>query len=105
VYGQLPFGVNVKIIIKDMFKDDYTTRIAGEKLRKMIGKTTEKMILDFSNIKIASASFFDEGIAKLGEENWDSNKVNALLVFENLFKRDKELLKSVCENRNIKIEF
>ncbi|MBP9681189.1 MAG: STAS-like domain-containing protein [Bacteriovorax sp.] len=94
----------MKIIIKDMFKDDYTTRIAGEKLRKMIEKTTEKIILDFSNIKIASASFFDEGIAKLGEENWDSNKVNALLVFENLFKRDKELLISVCENRNIKIE-
>lgn len=93
----------MKIIIRDKFKDDYTTRVAGEKLRKMIASTTEKIILDFSNVKIASASFFDEGIAKLSEENWDSNKVNAFLVFENLFKRDKELLISVCENRNIKI--
>lgn len=92
------------IVIKDKFKDDYTTRVAGEKLRKMIENTTEKIILDFSNMKIASASFFDEGIAKLSEKNWDSNKVNAFLIFENLFKRDKELLISVCQNRNIKIE-
>ena len=94
----------MKIIIKDKFEDDYTTRVAGEKLRKMISNTTEKIVLDFSNVKVASASFFDEGIAKLSEENWDSNKVNAFLIFENLFKRDKELLISVCEDRSIKIE-
>ena len=94
----------MKIIIKDKFEDDYTTRVASEKLRKMITNTTEKIVLDFSNVKVASASFFDEGIAKLSEESWDSNKVNAFLIFENLFKRDKELLISVCENRSIKIE-
>jgi hypothetical protein len=104
VYGQFSFGVNVRIIIKDKFKDDYTTRVAGEKLRKIIISAGEKIILDFSDVKIASASFFDEGIAKLSEENWDSKKVRAFLVFENLFKKDKELLISVCENRNITIE-
>lgn len=105
VHGQYSIGVILKIIIEDEFKDDYTTRIAGEKLRKMIVTAQGKVELDFSNLKIASASFFDEGIAKLSEENWDSQKINENLVFKNLFRRDRELLESVCHIRKIKIDF
>ena len=93
----------MKIVIGEDFKNDFTTREAGEKLRKMIIQANEKVDLDFINIKVASASFFDEGIAKLGEEGWSSEKIKEMVVFENIFSRDMELLKSVCSGRNIKI--
>lgn len=93
----------MKIVIGEDFKNDFTTREAGEKLRKMIIQANEKVDLDFINIKVASASFFDEGIAKLSEEGWSSEKIKEMVVFENIFSRDMELLKSVCSGRNIKI--
>lgn len=93
----------MKIIIGKDFKDDYTTREAGEKLRKIIVQANEKMELDFTDIKVASASFFDEGIAKLALEGWSSEKIQEMISFENIFNRDMELLKSVCLGRNIKI--
>ena len=73
------------IFIRETFKNDYTTRDAGEKLRHMILLSKKKIMLDFSDIKIASASFFDEGIAKLSLEGWDSKKLNDQLEFKNLF--------------------
>lgn len=103
VYGQYSFGEKMKIIIGEEFKNDFTTREAGEKLRKIIITSNEKLELDFINVKIASASFFDEGIAKLAEEGWSSERVKTMLAFENIFSRDLELLKSVCLGRNIKI--
>jgi len=93
----------MKIIIGQDFKNDYTTREAGEKLRKIIVQANEKIELDFTNIKVASASFFDEGIAKLVQEGWSSEKIKEMISFENIFNRDMELLKSVCLGRNIKI--
>lgn len=93
----------MKIVIESEFKDDFTTRVAGERLRKMIIQSTDKVVLDFINVKIASASFFDEGIAKLGNDGWSSKKIKETISFENIFKKDLELLKSVCLGRNIEI--
>lgn len=93
----------MKIIICEDFKNDFTTREAGEKLRKLIVQADEKVELDFINIKIASASFFDEGIAKLVLEGWSSEKVKEMISFKNIFSRDLELLKSVCTGRDLKI--
>jgi hypothetical protein len=93
----------MKIVIGNEFKNDFTTRVAGERLRKMIVQSTDKVVLDFVNVKIASASFFDEGIAKLGEEGWNSKKIKETVSFENIFKKDMELLRSVCLGRNIEI--
>lgn len=91
----------MKILIKDEFKNDFTTRIAGEKLRKMILAAKGKVTLDFEGVKIASASFFDEGIAKLGLEGWDSEKVKQSITFKNMFNKDLELLKSVSKTRGL----
>ena len=91
----------MKILIKEEFQDDFTTRIAGERLRKKILSVQEKIILDFEGLKIASASFFDEGIAKLSEEGWNSDDVENKVHFLNLFKKDQELLRIVCKDRGI----
>ncbi len=93
----------MKIIIREEFKNDYTTRVAGERLRNIILTNDEKIILDFSELKIASASFFDEGIAKLSLEGWSTDMLNDRLSVENIFRKDMELLKSVCLERGLKI--
>lgn len=91
-------------MIKNEFKDDYTTRSAGERLRNQIISANTKITIDFEGIKVASASFFDEGIAKLGLEGWDAKRIQDSIDFKNMFKRDKELLISVCEIRNLTLK-
>lgn len=91
------------VIIKEKFQDDFTTRIAGEKLRQMILDSNSGVVLDFEGVKIASAAFFDEGIAKLSLEGWDSKRLKEKVTFLNMFKRDYELLISVCSVRGINL--
>ena len=91
----------MNIVIGKKFATDHTTRVAGEKLRHMIISCKENIILDFKNTKIASASFFDEGIAKLALHEWTTGMIKERIKFINLFKMDEMLLKEVCESRNI----
>jgi hypothetical protein len=91
----------MKIEIKNMFPDDHITRIAGEKLRNMILSCDEIVELDFSNVKIASASFFDEGIAKLALEGWSVIDFKNRIKITNIFSKDKMLLKNSCKIRGI----
>ena len=60
----------MRINIKKEFSSDHTTRQAGERLRAMIVGAKNRVTLDFDGLKIASASFFDEGIGKLKQEGW-----------------------------------
>lgn len=95
----------MKIVIKNEFADDYTTREAGEKLRKkIIQNQVWPLELDFSDIKIASASFFDESIAKLSLEGFTTEMVNKKLHFLNLHKLDAQLLIQVCSGREINLK-
>lgn len=103
VHGQYSTGIKMKILIREEFKNDYTTRVAGEKLRKIILTTNEVITLDFEDIKVASASFFDEGIAKLALEGWTIDMLNEKIKFINIFRKDMELLKSVCTERGLKL--
>ncbi len=88
------------IKISERFKDDYITREAGEELRELIYSSEGDVEIDFSDLKIASASFFDEGIAKLDKDKILSKKVS----IKNLFRKDFELLINVCKSRNLSIE-
>lgn len=94
----------MKIMIKEIFKDDYISREAGEKLRNFIlenyGKK-QKTILDFSNISIASTSFFDEGLAKLKLDGWETNTYLDFVEIKNLSPLDTELLNKVLKYRGI----
>src|SRR3989338_955837 len=104
VHGKTFCGEKMmRIMIQEKFSGDYITREAGEKLRKMICKAAPPIVLDFKALKVASSSFFDEGIAKLGLEGFDAKWVNENITFLNLHKLDAALLKQVCLARGIKL--
>lgn len=93
----------MKILIKEKFSKDYISREAGERLRMLILSEEGPHELDFSGLKIASISFFDESIAKLAEVGWTSDTIKESLVFKNLYKFDEKLLKQVCIARGLEI--
>lgn len=92
------------INIKKEFAGDWISREAGERLRKMIvermGKN-KKLEIDFSNVVIASTSFFDEGIAKLSEEGWTKEDLHSHIRFKNLHYKDRAVLDELCKNRGV----
>lgn len=92
------------IDIKKEFMGDWISRVAGERLRKMIIEATQKnktVEIDFSNKMIASTSFFDEGIAKLVDEGWTRKDLDARVHFKNFHARDKMILDELCKNRKL----
>ena len=91
-----------KIIISKIFKDDYITRAAGERLRVMIEQADrDNCMIDlvFTAIKVGSTSFFDEGIAKLKDLGWDRNRLEKHVRFVGLSKSDQKILDAVCSLR------
>lgn len=93
-----------KIIIKNEFKDDYISRAAGEKLRLMIEdcvSQNKSIELDFTDVTIASTSFFDEGIAKLALNGWDSKRLHQFIKFKNLNPRDFKVMDKMCQYRDL----
>lgn len=93
----------MKILIKNKYKKDFKTREAGERLRNEIIsslKSGEKVLIDFEEVMVASISFFDEGFAKL---NLTTNEIE-MITIKNIFRRDLEVLKTVCQDRKFKIE-
>lgn len=92
----------ILISIKNDFKDDHITRVAGEKLRSTILKAAaenERVEIDFSDIIIASTSFFDEGLAKLFELGWTKEMFESRIVIKNINKRDLKMFRKICKNR------
>lgn len=100
-------GGEVKqIIIKHEFPQDYITRVAGERLRNTIlesRKMGEPIEIDFSGLKIASTSFFDEAIAKLADEGWDEKSFSEFIKIKGIHRLDLKVLKQVCEYRGLVI--
>jgi len=97
----------MKLVIKEIFKNDYISRVAGEKLRHMIldlWNKNEKVVLDFSGLMVASTSFFDEGVAKMAQEKINPVFLKTHLSFENLYPRDKELLEKMCQIRGSQLK-
>lgn len=97
----------MKIRIKDDFKDDFVTREAGERLRERILHALaadRKVELDFNGCVIASTSFFDEGIAKLVEEEVPLHRITAGLIVTHIHPRDRELLDALCQRRGFVLE-
>jgi hypothetical protein len=97
----------MNIVIRDVFKDDYISRQAGEKLRFMIIdsiKKKNKLILDFSELIVASTSFFDEGFAKLCDEKIDVQEFMDYIVLKDLNKNDFKVLKQVSDYRGFQLE-
>ena len=92
------------LVIKDIFKQDYITREAGEELRTLILENynnKQETTLDFSDIIIASTSFFDEGIAKLALEGWDKKTYNKFIIIKDINRMDMEVLNKMLKYRKL----
>lgn len=92
----------MKINIKSDFKEDYISRGAGETLRHKIAnaiRRKEKLEIDFSEVVVASISFFDEAFAKLAGDGFYRSVFNQLIKLKNLHPRDLELFESLCKKR------
>ena len=89
------------IKIKESFSSDYISRKAGEVLRNHILaaiKGGTELVLDFEGIIIASTSFFDEGIAKLGSET-TPEVFKKFITIKNMNKNDQKVLDQVSSFR------
>lgn len=96
--------MNKTIIIKNDFKDDYITRESGEKLRLIILENHKKNIIteiDFSDVIIASTSFFDESIAKLALEKWTKEQLDTFVILKDINPLDLNVLNKIRAFRNI----
>ena len=90
------------INIREEFGQDYTTREAGERLRLLILDAFGRdavVEIDFSGVKVASASFFDEAFAKLALEGWNREDFYRRLSYIHLHHMDEKLLEQVCKVR------
>jgi hypothetical protein len=95
------------ILIKNIFKEDYISRQAGEKLRLMIVDAIlkkTKLVLDFNELIIASTSFFDEGFAKLVDEKINLSDFFEYIVLKDLNKNDEKVLRQVSNYRGFVLE-
>jgi hypothetical protein len=98
----------MKIIIHDLFQNDFKTRMAGEKLRNMIidgVKQSDKIEIDFHSMTIASISFIDEAFIKLFTvEKIDDYALEKIKLF-NMNQFDYVLLKKMLKHEGISFEF
>jgi hypothetical protein len=90
-----------RIIIDQHFKTSRVTRADGAKLRSLIEERwsdSEPLILDFSGLRIASASFFDESVGALAE-TYPLELLTQRLRMENMDPADRKLLNQIVLSR------
>ena len=91
----------MKIVLEEKYQKRTITREDGEKINKLINELwgkEDKIIIDFSNILIASVSFLDEAFGKLAFE-YPKDVLKEKLVFENLEEYDRALLNDIILSR------
>jgi len=89
------------IIIAQHFQLSRVTRADGAKLRRIIEENwsdSEPLILDFSGLRIASASFFDESIGALAEA-YPLEVLTQRLRMEQMDPADRRLLNQIVLSR------
>lgn len=91
----------MRIAITDICGGDLVYRIEGARLRAAIEAawaSPEPIEVDFANIRIASASFFDEGIAHIALER-PVDEIRARLKVINITAPDRRLLNDLLASR------
>ncbi len=89
------------IDIRRMAGTDTISREHGRKIRKIIEpllKTKYKIIIDFSNLSVASPSFIDEAFAKLMLK-YPLDEIRTKLSFVNMTEFDRALLNDLVRAR------
>lgn len=89
------------INLKEFCDKRTITREDGQQIQKKIEELWEKeetIKINFSNILIASVSFFDEAFGKLAFK-YPINLLKRKLMFENIEKYDRALLNDILISR------
>lgn len=89
------------IDIKRMARTDTVSREHGRKMRKIIEpllKVKDRIVIDFSNLSIASPSFIDEAFAKLMLK-YPLDDIRTKLSFVNMTEFDRALLNDLVRAR------
>ena len=92
----------MRIAIAETFAGDWISRPAGERLREWILNAlqeAERVEIDFSGVVIGSASFFDEGLAKLAEHGWQRSQFDERIVLVAMNRFDRKLLERTLDGR------
>ena len=91
----------MRIAVADVCGGDLVYRVEGARLRAAIeaawpsGETIE---IDFANLRIASASFLDEGVAQMALER-PLDEIRARLSVVNITAPDRRLLNQLLASR------
>lgn len=91
-----------RIMIREVFAEDWISRKAGERLRQMVLEAVGndgRVEIDFEGLVIASTSFIDEGFAKLAEEGWKREQLQEKVVLKGIHPRDRALLNELFDKR------
>lgn len=89
------------IDLKDFCYKRAVTGEDGQKIHKVIQDSwdnEDKITINFSNILIASVSFFEEAFGKLTFK-YPINMLKEKLIFENMDNYDKALLNDILTSR------
>ena len=87
--------------IKKIAGTDTVSRDHGKRIRKIIEfrlKLKNRIIIDFSNLSIASPSFIDEAFAKL-LLNYSLDEIKDKISFANMTEFDRALLNDLVRAR------
>jgi hypothetical protein len=90
-----------KIRIAEFCKGSHVTRGDGAHLRKAIEEywdDAEPLILDFSGVRIASVSFFDESLGLLAKKR-PLDEIKKRVRVENIDEGDRALLNRIVLSR------
>ncbi len=91
----------MRIDLKDKCEKRTITRKDGEIINNLISNNWDKedhISIDFSNILIASVSFFDEAFGKLAFD-YPKETLQKKLSFENIEQYDRALLNDILISR------
>lgn len=91
----------MNINLKDYCDKRTVTREDGKHIQVMISDSWDKeqsITIDFSNILIASVSFFDEAFGKLAFK-YPINALKEKMKFQNIEKYDRALLNDIMISR------
>ena len=86
-----------RIVISERFKGSRVTREDGAKLRALIEEhwnDSEPLVLDFSGLRIASASFFDESLGVLAKQ-LPLDELTRRVRIEGIDPADRKLLNQI----------
>jgi hypothetical protein len=92
----------MRLRISEFCKARHVTRIDGAHLRREIQQRwhqDDQLVLDFSGVRIASVSFFDESLGLLAREH-DLEDLKRRVKVENMDPADRALLNSIVVARS-----